>query len=230
MDADAAKHLLAHALPPAARHERFRRGFDQCARFALLHCGCNDAQIERLQGILPAIAYYAEAGPKLADVRAHLADAARKARAAASSLRALLDAPEHEEARSEARDRLLEALAEVLRPERCQIDPRRVSFFHHYDEREDEARRLLGALADVVAAVDHARERMPNAQTRAVAHWYPLALIDAALSVDGPSLPPSESAASKFREIAGYCYSAARVANPDPQAAIRRYLKAQQQV
>ncbi len=228
MDTEKAGHLLAYALPPAARHARFRRTFDKRARSALLNCGCNDAQIERLQRILPAIAYYSEAGPRLADVRAMLAGVAAQAHAAARGLRAIMDAPEHEEARGEARLRLLEGLAKLY-PDRCQIDPRRASFFHRYDEREAEARRLLAAIDDVVAAADHARERMPKAQTRAVAHPYPVALIDAAVNLDGPQVRPSASAASKFRRIADICYTAALGSTTTPLRAIREHLAAQQQ-
>ena len=222
MHAKAAKHLLAHALPPAARHARFKRTFDLRARSALLNCGCTDVQIERLERILPAIAYYTEAGPKLADVRALLANLAAQAHAADSALRTLLDAPEHEGARGEARLRLLEALAKLY-PERFEIE--RWSVF----SPEDEARRLLAAIADVASAAEHARERMPAAQTRAVAHAYPVALIDAALSLDGPQVKPSASAGSKFRRIASVCYRAGLGGNVTPLRAIREYLAAQRQ-
>ena len=232
MNAEQAAHLLAHALRLSARHPRFRRDFTPPQRKELARLGCTPQQVERLQRILPAIARDAEAGPKLADVRTHLADAARKAHAAAASLRALLDAPECELARDEARLRMLEALLE-LHPERCERDAAKAatgSFGDHprtrYDPRLDEARRLLAAIDDVAHAADHARERMRGApQTRMQAHPDPVALIDAALNMDGPQVRPSESAASPFREIVRLCYGAARVKNADPQAAIRRYLK-----
>ena len=227
MDAEKAGHLLAH-LPRGAAQARFKRSFDLRARSALLNCGCTDAQIERLERILPGIAYYTEAGPRLVDVRALLANLAAQAHAADSALRMLLDAPEQEGARGEARLRLLEGLAKLY-PDRCQIDPRRASFFHRYDEREAEARRLLAAIDDVVAAADHARERMPKAQTRAVAHPYPVALIDAAVNLDGPQVRPSASAASKFRRIADICYTAALGSTTTPLRAIREHLAAQQQ-
>ena len=226
MNAEEAAFLLANALPPSARHPRFRRGFNEAQRNELARLGCTPQQAERLQRILPAIAYYSEAGPALADVRATLAQLGKDAHKATSTLRSLLDAPEHELARDEARLRLLEALA-AMHPDRCEVNPQRVSTFHRYDSRLDEARRLLAALADVAAAADHARERMRGApQTRAVAHRYPAALIDAALSVDGPQVAPSASAGSPFREIAAVCYAAAGATNADPVRAIRDYLRA----
>ena len=234
MNAEQAAHLLAHALTEAAKHPRFRRDFTPAQRKELARLGCTPQQVERLQRILPAIAYYAEAGPKLADVRALLANLAAQAHAAESALRTLLDAPEHEEARWEARDRLLEALAE-RHPERCQRDPQRVSFssperYSAHPERMSEARRLVAAIDDVAHAADHARERMRGApQTRMQAYPYAVALLDAALSLDGATVTPSESAASAFREIVGICCRAARVKTDDPLRAIRTYLKAQQQ-
>ncbi len=211
MNAEQARHLLAQAMLPDGQHARFRRDFTEAQRKELVRLGRTPQQFERLQRILPGIAYYCEAAPRMADVREHLADAAAKAHEAASSLRALLDAPECELARGEARECLLLALA----------GQRSI----RYHEREGEARRLLAAIDDVASAADHARKRMPKAQTRQVAPWYPLALIDAALSVDGPTVPPSASEALPFREIVGVCYDAARVENPDPLRAIRNYLK-----
>lgn len=229
MDAEKARHLLAHALPPDARQERFKRSFDKRAHSALQNCGCNDARIERLQRILPAIAYYHEAGPRLADVREQLADVAARTHAAASSLRALLDVPKHEEASDEARGWLLQALAE-RHPERCERDPQRVSFHQRHDPREDEARRLLAAIDDVATAAQHAGKRMSKApQTRAVAHGYPVELIDAALSVDGLTVPVSATKGSMFLRIAGVCYRAALGSNATPLRAIRSYLAAQRQ-
>jgi len=221
VNAEQAAQLLAHALPPEARKDLWQRKFTPAHRSALAQLDVTDAQAERLERILPAIAYYAARGPSLAAARTPLVKLAADAHKAAAALRALLDAPEYEEARGEARLRMLEALAE-LHPERCKIDPQRVSFFHRYDEREDEARRLLGALTDVEAAADHACKRMPTEQTRAVAHHYPVALIDAALSVDGPAFRVSASAGSKFRDVATLCFEA--TGHGEPLRAIRAYL------
>lgn len=212
MNAEAAGHLLAHALPPAARHDRFRRNFDRHARGALLDSGCNDAQVERLQRILAAVAYYTTPGPRMAEVRAGLATVEKQAQATASSLRALLDAPEHDEAQHEARGWLLHALA-----------VQHASSILHYAEGEEVGRRLLAAIDEVTAAAEFARERMPKQQTRACAHWYPVALIDAALSVDGPPVTPSASPGSPFHKIACTCYAAAGMPNDDPLRAIRVY-------
>ena len=236
MDTEKAGHLLAHALTAAAQHARFRRTFDKRARSALLNCGCNDAQIERLQRILAAIAYYSEAGPRLADVRAMLAGVAAQAHAAAGGLRAIMDAPEHEEARDEARLRMLEALLE-LHPERCERDAAKAATIGfgdnprtRYDPRLDEARRLLAAIADVARAADHAREGMRGApQTRKRTEWYPVALIDAGLSVAGPTVPLSATKDSQFLRIAQVCYAAALGSKSKPLRAIRAYLAAQQQ-
>lgn len=225
MNSESAEFLLAHALPPAARHDRFRRSFDAHHRRELVRFGVTPAQRERLERILPAIAYYADQGPGLGDVKKLLERLAKDAHAACTALRTLLDAPEHEQAHDEARLRLFEALSE-LHPGRCEIDPQRVSFFHRYDPREDEARRLLGALADVESAASRARERSPTEQTRARSHAYPVELIDAALSLDGPQVPPSESVGSPFFEIAGICYAVARGSGPAPARAIRTYLQA----
>ncbi|QEE25709.1 hypothetical protein CS053_15255 [Rhodanobacter glycinis] len=224
MNSESAESLLAHALPPAARHDRFRRSFDAHHRKELVRFGVTPAQTERLERILPAIAYYTTQGPRLADVNVLLERLAKDAHKASTALRTLLDAPEHEQAHDESRLRLFEALLE-LHPERCEIDPQRVSFFHRYDPREDEARRLLSALADVESAASRACERSSTAeQTRAKSHDYPVGLIDAALSVDGPQVPPSESVGSAFFEIAGICYAAARGASTEPLRAIRAYL------
>lgn len=226
MNSESAEFLLAHALSPAARHDRFRRSFDASHRKELVRFGVTPAQMERLERILPAIAYYTAQGPRLADVNVLLGRLAKDAHKASTALRTLLDAPEHEQARDEARDLLLDALAEI-HPERCEIDPQRVSFFHRYDPRKEEARRLLGALADVESAANRACERSSTAeQTRAKSHAYPVELIDAALSVDGPQVPPSESVGSAFFEIAGICYAVARGTSIEPLRAIRAYLSA----
>ena len=216
MNAEQGRHLLAQAVVPDEQLARLRRGFTKAQRSALARLGCTPAQIERLQRMLPHVAYFCETGPRLADTSAPLDALAADTRAAAASLRALLDAPGHELARGEARGWLLHALA-----------MQRVSSIPYipYDKMEDEARRLLAAIDDVATAAKRAHKRLPKAQTRPVAHWYPLALIDAALSVDGPPVKPSASADSAFRKIAGISYSAARAENADPLRAIRSYLK-----
>lgn len=211
MRSEAAQHLLAHPLLPDGPQDRFRRSFNAVQRTTLARLGCTSEQVARLQSILPGIAFHCEGPPRMADARKYLADAATKAHEAASAWRALLDAPEYEFARGEARERLLLALA----------GQRSI----RYHEREDEARRLLAAINALASAADHARERMPTAQTRKVAPWYPLALIDAALSADDPTVQPSASETSKFREIVGVCYAAASVENENPLRAIRTYLK-----
>ncbi len=223
MNAEQAALLLAHALPPEARKDCWQRKFTPAHRSDLAHLGVTDTQAERLARILPAIAYYTAQGPSLAAARTPLVKLAADAHKAAAALRVVLEG--RDEAMQESRGRLLQAL-EALHSERCKVDPARVSFFHRYDHREPEALRMLAALQDVEKAAEHALARMPKAQTRAVAHPYPVALIDAALSVDGPSVKPSESAGSPFREIAATCYSSAGVTRGEPLRALRAYLLA----
>lgn len=217
-----AARLLAHALPPSARHPRFARTFTKAQRGDLARLGCTDAQVERLARILPAIARYDAQGPSLAAARAPLRKLAAEAHKAAAALRVVLDA--HDEATQESRTRLLQALA-ALQPARCEADPERTSLRKRHDGREVEARRLLAAVQDVEQAAQHAIECMPTAQSRAVAHPFPVGLIAAALDVDGPQVPCSASAGSPFRRIASVCYQAAGVAR-EPVRAIREHLKA----
>ena len=223
MNAEEATHLLAHALPSPARAARWRRTFTVEHRSELRQLGVTDAQAERLERILPAIAYCAAQGPRLADVRAPLVQLGKDAHKAANALRTLLEA--RDEARQEGRMRMLETI-EALHPERCEVDPARVSFFHSYDHREPEALRMLAALQDLEAVAKRAVERMPKSQTRAVAHHYPVALIDAALSVDGPAFTVSASAGSAFRDVATVCFATARQGEAEPLRAIRAYLSA----
>lgn len=220
MNAEQAAFLLAHALPPEARKDCWQRKFTRAHRSDLKRLGVTDTQAERLARILPAIAYYGTPGPSLAAARTPLVILAADAHKAAAALRVVLEG--RDEAMQESRGRLLQAI-ESLHPERCEVDPARVSFFHRYDHREPEASRLLAALQDVEKAAEHALARMPKAQTRAVAHPYPVALIDAALSVDGQPFRVSASAESKFRRVAALCYVAA--GHGEPLRAIRAYLR-----
>jgi hypothetical protein len=218
-----AEFQLAHALPPAARSPCWHRSFDAPQHSELARLGVTTDQKSRLERILPAIAYYTAQGPKLADVRKPLAQLAKDARKAGSALRTLLEA--HDEARQEGRLRLLQAI-EKLHPERCEVDPGRVSFFNRYDHREPEALRMLAALQDLETVANHAVARMPGAQTRAVAHPYPVGLIDAALvASDGPEFRVSASPGKPFFDVVAACYAAARAANPEPLLAIRAYLR-----
>lgn len=219
-----ATYLLAHAFPPEARKDCWGRKFTP-AHYSDLAClGVTDAQAERLARILPAIAYYTAQGPGLAVVRKPLAKLEADAHKAAAALRVVLEG--RSDAMQESRERLLQAL-EALHPERCEVDTARVSFFHRYDQREPEALRLLAALQDVEKVAEHAVARMPKSQTRAVAHPYPVALIDAALRVaDGPEFKPSASVGSRFRSIAGICYEAALDGDSaEPERAIKAFIR-----
>jgi len=219
-----AEFQLAHALPPAARSPRWHRSFNALQRRELARLGVTTDQKSRLERILPAIAYYTAQGPRLADARKPLAQLAKDARRAGSALRTLLEAHD-DEARQESRQRMLEAI-ENLHPERCEVDPQRVSFFNRYDHREPEALRMLAALQDLETAANHAVARMPEAQTREVAHPYPVGLIEAALvAADGPQFKVSASPGTPFIDVVQACYAAARAANPGPLRAIRAYLR-----
>jgi nucleotide-binding universal stress UspA family protein len=222
MNSEQAEFMLAHALPPAARITRWRRNFTLPQRRELHRLGVTTDQTERLQRILPAIAYYAAQGPKLADVRAPLKQVRKDAHAAAQALRTLLEG--RDEARQEGRMRILQAI-EVLHPERCEVDSARVSFFALYDHREPEALRILEALQALEAVAKHAVARIPKSQTRPVAHPYPVGLIEAALMVPGaPAFRVSASPGTPFRDVVAACYAAASAANTDPLRAIRAYL------
>jgi len=222
MDAEQAARVLAHALPPDARKPEWRRTFSTDDRAELTRLEVSDAQADRLERILPAIAYYNAQGPSLSAARAPLSKLSAHANKAAAELRLILT--DRRPARQESRGRLLQSL-EMLHPERCEVDASRVTVFHPYDHREPEALRLLAALRDLEQAAQHAIARMPRAQTRRVAHAYPVELIDAALSRDGPAFTPSESAGAAFREIVAVCYEAAGVKG-EPLRAIRSYLRA----
>lgn len=217
--------LLKWALPPSARRPEYRREFDKRARSALLNCGCDDDQIERLQAILPAIAIFSVGAPRLADVRARLAATENALSVAADMVRELVEAPAREDALDEARLRVLEGVF-ALYPERCEPDPENPrSFFEERrtDEREIEVRRMLAAMTDLHAAIKRARQRLPTGQTRSVAHDYPIGLIDAALNLEKESVPVSAQKKSVFRRIAGICYASAGVPNDDPLRAIRAF-------
>ena len=221
MDAREAEFLLRHALPDSARADRFKRTFDKKDRSALLNSGCSDAQIVRLARIIPAIAYCAEPAPRLADVCALLADLGKAIEAGAATLRALLDAPDGG-AGEEAHGRLLDSILR-LHPDRCESNPRhaRGFFEKRIDEREIEARRLLSVMVEVQAIAEDARQHVPGGQTRKRIVPYPVALIDAALSLDGPQFSPSER--DPFVRITGICYRAAGI-HSTPLRTIRLYL------
>ena len=217
--------LLDHALPPPARDPRYERSFSDTYRNDLHKLwGCTDKQIDRLQRILPAIAYYDEQGPALADVRKLLVQIAKYTDRVAGDMSALLkapeEAPEYDRTRDEARMRLLQAISKLY-PERCEVDPSRVSRWQSYDPCMEEAQRLLTTLQDVAKAAKHAHTQCKQ-QTRVVAHTYPITLINAALNVDGPPIiRVSES--GPFFEIAYICYQAVGVQG-EPRVAIRKYL------
>lgn len=222
MKSEQAEFLLAHALPPAARTARWRRSFTALLRSDLARLGVTTDQQQRLERILPAIAYYAARGPTLTNVRAPLEQVAKGAHRVAQALRTLLEA--RDEAGQESRMRMLEAI-EALHPERCELDPARVSFYERYDHREPEALRMLAALQDLEEAAKHAVARMPESQTHPVAHAYPVRLIDAALVVEGaPIFRVTASDETPFRNVVTACYIAAGAANTDPLRAIRAYL------
>jgi len=215
-----AAFLLKNALPPDARKPCWQRSFTPAHRRELKRLGVTLAQVDRLQRILPAIACYGTAGPSLAAARAPLVKLAADAHKAAAALRVVFEP--RDDAMQESRGRLLQSI-EAQHPERCEVDPARVSFFHSYDHREPEALRLLAALHDVEQVARLAADGMPKAQTRLVAHPYPVHLIDAALSVDGPAVPVSASPGCPFIEIATLCYAAAGFG--EPLRAIRACLR-----
>ncbi len=221
MNAEQAAFVLAHVWAPRRVEERWKRTFTDKHHRELKRLGLTDAQVERLERILPAIVYYTAKGPRLADARKPLVKLATDAHKAAAALRVVLEG--RDDATQESRGGLLHAI-EALHPDRCEVDPARVSSFHPYDHREPEAQRMLAALQDLKAVAEHAVARMPKAQTRAVAHVWPIKLIDAALTAaDGPAVPVSASIASTFREVATLCYDAA--GHGEPLRAIRAYLR-----
>jgi len=216
--------LLQHALPPGARTLRFARAFSRDSRVDLGRLGVTDAQVTRLERILPAIAHYTQQGPTLAAARRPLTQLADAISTAESRMRSVLAAPPDDEARTESRGRFLESV-ETIFPNRCPL----ISPTFHEPRPEDglpEAQRLASALQDIGRAVDEALKSMPRKQTRPVAHGYPISLIHAALNVDGTHVfNPSASANSPFRNVVGICYEAAGVANADPLRAIRAFVQ-----
>lgn len=217
MDAEAARYLLRHVLPSGAWADRFKRTFRKQDRSALLNAGCCDAQIERLERILPAIAAYTEAAPRLADVRALLANLHETIGAAAAQLCAILDAPDGG-AGEEARGLLLDSCRRLY-PARCVPDSQHAAFF----EKRPPPRGLLSVLLEVQTVAEDARRNVQKGQTRTTVSLRPVMLIDAALSVDGPQFTPSER--GPFARITSRCYLAAGLTGK-PLRAIRAYLQA----
>ena len=218
-----AEHLLKHALPPDARKAIWRRTFSADSCRELERLGVTTGQRERLERMLPAVAYYAAPGPRLADARAPLRKLAADAHKAAAALRVVLERRD-DAAVVESRRRLLQAI-EGRHPERCRLDPARVSTWEPYDHRKPEALRMLAALQDVEDAARHALAAMPKSQTRAAAHPYPVALIDAALvAAGGKVFPPSASPAAPFLGVAAACYAAAGAPTAEPLRPVRAFL------
>ncbi len=228
MDRETAEHVLKHAKLACPSPEYRKPQFDKRDRADLLNAGCSDAQIGRLQRVLPGIAHSKAPQVPLADVRAVLSAAQAALDRATRSVLSILDAPDHDEAPDEARVFLLTSTGKLF-PERCKLDPQRVSFFEpkaqRYDERADELRRLLSAVADLRAVAALSLDRLAHApQSRPVSPGYPIALIMAALSVDGPSFIVSERRGTSFERVAARCYAAAGAGSPT--RAIRAWLAA----
>lgn len=220
--------LLAHALPPAARTAQWHRSFAKPQQREFERLGVTPDQVRRLERILPGIAYYVAQGPALAKVRAPLVKLAKDAHKVASALRTLLEAHDElyeiRETKEESRLRLLQAI-EARHPERCEVDPKRVSFFEKYDHREPEALRMLAVLDDLEKAAKHAVERMPKEQTHKAAHAYPVRLIVAALEAGGEAaFLISASPGTPFLDVVAACYAAACPTSANPLRAVRAYL------
>lgn len=216
------------------RQVRFARTFSDEQIRSLKDLGCSMAQIDRLRVSLRVIAASttpAMPAPKLADVRAPLDDLAKKAKETAKALESLLKAPESNDARTEAKERLRDAIFSLY-PDRCRPDPQKVGFYNDYDERIEEARRLLDKVHEVEKIAAKARKDMPTKATRARIQTRPIGLIRSALSFDfAPTprqpkepIPPSVSITSPFRKIVGICYETAGASTTDPVRAIRAYL------
>lgn len=212
------------ALPPGARGERFQRFFSEGQKSLLRGAYClSDRQIECLSVALRVIAYYTQAAPELREVRKPLSDLAKSAHKTVQGMEALLQAPAHEDARVEARDRIGQAVF-ALYPERCQPDPTKASPFHRHDERMEEVMRMARELE---AVATRALVGIPANVTKARASAYPIACInDALAALDGETVvTPRIYDNSPFREIVRICYEAAGAATTDPETAIRAYLK-----
>jgi len=220
-----------------ARDDRYKRAFTTAQRRDLKQrLSVNDKQLQGLEVALRVVAHYTEAGAGLVEVRAPLRTLAKKAKETAMALESLLKAPATESARSEARLRLLESV-DILHPKRAAVDPMKPgsTFFHDYDEREEEAKRIHAIVAELDAIAEHALARMPKAQTHAAAHTHPIWYIHEVLNfgfsseVPLPRLPfpASSSKTSNFREIVGICYQAAKAPTSDPERAIKAFIKQQ---
>ncbi|MFK2876866.1 hypothetical protein [Rhodanobacter hydrolyticus] len=222
------------------RHERFARNFSDEQMRSLKDLGCTTAQIDRLRISLRVIAASttpAIPAPKLADVRAPLDDLAKKAKETAKALESLLKAPESNDARTEAKERLRDAIFSLY-PDRCRPDPHKVGFYNDYDECIEEAKRLLDKVHEVEKIAAKAREDMPTKATRARIQTRPIGHIHSALSFNfAPTprqpkelIPPSVSITSPFRKIVGICYEAAGATTADPERAIRAYYNDQKKL
>lgn len=217
-------------IPRDARHDRFARGFTAAQIEDLRRRGVTSPQLERLKAALRVIAYCAEGAPPLPEVRKALKGVEKQTAEAAHTLSALLSAPAHETARTEAKERFLEALRSLY-PD--QSRPSVGSFFEPYTPGMEFAARLVQIVEDIQRVAQTALDGVPSKATKTPAHWYPIFYIHEALShehyTSSPGnrepFPPSASLTSPFRIIVGICYTAAGTKTTDPETAIRDYLK-----
>jgi hypothetical protein len=208
-------------LPPSARSERYKRSFnaEQLEEFDRLEVSAE--QRKWLGVALRAVAFYTEAAPTLTQVRRPLREISTAAQEVIFKLESLLTAPSHEAAFAEARQRLKQAGWHT----------------HPAGTEADSAfEQALIAVGYLHRTAQLALDLIPREETRRRAYPYPIGWIDEALRlgwsdvhVEGSTLEypfaPSTSITSRFREIVRICYEAARAPTPDPERAVKAYVK-----
>lgn len=207
--------VTRHVLPPGSRSKEYERAFLESRAFQLRNT--YRLSVEQIQGLtlcLRVIAFYAEPAVPLPAVRKHLDKIKKNIDAAVKGLRSLLDAPNKDGARTEARQRILQA-SMALHLDEC-LDLRVPS-----DERIDVVLRLFTEAKDVA---DYAVSHAPKNATKAPAQPYPIACIANVLCVSVRPIVPSASSTSPFREIVNICYEAAGV-RTGAERAVRAYIR-----
>lgn len=234
------RHLVLQLkLPSSPRGDQHAIDFLAEHTRELQQLGVDLPQLARLRRALRVIHLYTLPGPKVADVRAPLRRLKKHADAVTREIGALVNAPDNDEARQEARQRLLEALCRF----RAVPSSGRSSFHAPYDDRVDALLALAAELQDTVTLALNGLQ----GQTRTLALPYPVAYIHRALAFDfmlerqsefpawdGYPFKPSTTAECAFANVVRVCYEAAHgcktnaphAFTTEPERAIRAFVKA----
>ena len=209
-------------LPPSARTEDMRVNFNAVQRQLLARLGVDAEQLKRLEPALSIIKLYTAAPAALNDVRKNLSALLSAVSKSSSLLNSLLQVPPYEEARCEARDRLVSAW--------FRISP-------NIATTEKPLAAEYEQLARLREIAEHALREIPRSQSRRMSPIYPIEYIDTALLCgfrtthrEAKRMPPypffpAASESSKFRAVADVCYEAAGAPSGNPERAIKAYIR-----